>query len=84
MRQQFVDPVDGMIVDACDDFFKPCPRINPIHFAGTNEAIDFGKTLCAEVTPGKQVVLPTDGYRTDTSLHGVIIGVEHPVGSKIR
>jgi hypothetical protein len=45
MREQFVDLVDGMIVEAGGDITQPFPGIYIVYFAGSDETIDFCKPL---------------------------------------
>ena len=45
MWQEFVDSIDGMIVETCDDITKPFPRINVVHLASSDEAVNLRNAL---------------------------------------
>ena len=49
MREQFVDLIDAMGVEAGDDITQPFPGIYIVYFAGSDETIDFCKPLSSLV-----------------------------------
>jgi hypothetical protein len=57
MGEEFVDLVDGMIVDPGNDIFTPHPGINTVHLTGSDEAVDFCQALGTQMTACKQEVL---------------------------
>lgn len=53
MRQQFLDCVDRMIIDAGNDITQPHPGINTVHLTDANEAIDFCQPLGSLMASGE-------------------------------
>nr|SPD48935.1 protein of unknown function [Cupriavidus taiwanensis]SPD49088.1 protein of unknown function [Cupriavidus taiwanensis] len=52
-RQEFVDPVDGMVGDVGQDVTQIGLRIDAVEFAGPNERVHGGRTLAATVGAGE-------------------------------
>ena len=58
MRQQFFEPLDGMLCDAPEHIAEPGKRIDPDQFAGRNEAPQDSGGPAAVVASEKIPVIP--------------------------
>lgn len=67
--------------DPVEDIFKPGPFVNATRFAGRQQGVDHGRSLCGIVVTAEQIVLATYGLGPDAVLYHVVVYLITPVGN---
>lgn len=58
-RYEFVDAVDRVVGDACEDVAQIRLRIDAIEFCGANQTVNCGSTFTTRVCSSEQIVAAT-------------------------
>ena len=77
--QQFVDAIDRMVGDACEDVAQICLRIASVQFCGFDERVHGGGPDAAGIGAGEQVVLARQSERPDRPLDCIVGHFQAPV-----
>jgi len=81
-RQQFIQPVDLVIVDAVEDVSEIGLRVEVVQLGGLDDRHGARKGFRAGVRPGKQLILSSDSNRAQGALGRVIIDGHTPVSQE--
>ena len=79
MRQEFSEPVDGMIGDAGEDVSEPGKWIDLDALTGSCEATQHRGRSAALISAEEHPVVAADGYTADGALGGVVVNLQIPV-----
>jgi hypothetical protein len=73
MRQQFLDPIDGLLGQSFHDIGEPFDGIDAAEFTTGKEAVEDSGALCSLMRPGKEIIASAHGNGPDQVLDGTSI-----------
>src|ERR1700688_3663688 len=71
-REELVEPMGTMVVDATKDVGEPSLRINVVEAGGLDQRVHEGGASPAAVGAGEQPCLTTEGNPTQGALRGIV------------
>ena len=81
-RQQFIQPVDLVIVDAVEDVSEIGLRVETVQLGGFNDGHGTCEGFRTGIGPCKEPIFPSDSNRAQGALGGIVVDGHTTVGQK--
>ena len=73
VREEFVEAVEGLVVEAAEDVGEPGARVDADELAGAGEAAEDGGGVAAGDAAEESPVVTADGDAEQRALGGVVV-----------